>query len=178
MRNAKGLAVNQTLADFSYHCRPYAGEGYFLIGDAAAFMDPIFSTGVSVAVNGATAAAEFVDRILAGKIAPQRAREKYIHDLELSTGTLFNIIRQYYDHSFRELFLSGKGPVGIHKAVIGVLAGNVFPQPPLKIRWRLWLFDYFVRWNRKKQLVTRRRRFSLLKNMAKAQQEQPVAQSA
>src|SRR5207253_5479929 len=35
-----------TVADFSYRCAPYAGPGYFLVGDAAAFIDPIFSTGV------------------------------------------------------------------------------------------------------------------------------------
>ena len=31
-----------TIADFSYYCRPYAGPGYFLVGDAAFFLDPIF----------------------------------------------------------------------------------------------------------------------------------------
>jgi flavin-dependent dehydrogenase len=180
MRNAKGLAVNQVLADFSYHCRPYAGDGYFLIGDAAAFMDPIFSTGVSVAVNGAMAAAKFIDGVLAGRMSVAKARQLYISDLEESTGTLFNIIRQYYDHSFRELFIEGQGPLQVHKAVIGVLAGNVFPRPPWQLRWRLWLFDFFVKWNRKKQLVPRRRRFSLIKNMHNAAQQQPaeVAQAS
>ena len=36
-------------------------------------------------------------------------------------------------------------------SIIGVLAGNVFPRPPFKLRWRLAIFDFFVRWNRKKQ---------------------------
>jgi flavin-dependent dehydrogenase len=164
MTQAVGRPMNNVLADFSYRCRPYAGEGYFLIGDAATFMDPIFSTGVSVAVNGAMAVAKYVDDILAGRISAARARKRYISHLEESTGTLFQIIRQYYDHSFRELFLNGTGPLQVHKAVIGVLAGNVFPRPPWKLRWRLRFFDFLVKWNRKKQLVPRRRRFSLLKS--------------
>jgi flavin-dependent dehydrogenase len=175
MKNAQGVFVNNVLADFSYHCRPYAGEGHFLIGDAAAFMDPIFSTGVSVAVNTSLAAAKFVDGILNGTIAPATARKKYIADLEESTGTLFKIIRQYYDHSFRELFIEGQGPMQVHKAVIGVLAGNVFPRPPFKMRWRLKLFDFFVKLNRKKQLVPRRRRFSLLKQTAQDNGPAPAA---
>jgi len=166
MREAAGPETNFIAADFSYHCRPYAGQGYFLVGDAAAFMDPIFSTGVSVAFNSAIAVARFVDDMLAGRIAPARARAIYISQLEQSTGALFHIIRQYYDHAFRELFLEGKGPLGVHKAVIGVLGGNVFPRPPWKLRWRLWLFDRFVKRNRKKRIVRRRRRFSLLKGVA------------
>ena len=168
MTEARGVFVNNVIADFSYNCRPYAGPGYFLIGDAAAFMDPIFSTGVSVAVNTSLAAAKFVDAILKGSITAAKARKRYIADLEESTGTLFKIIRQYYDHSFRELFIEGQGPCQVEKAVIGVLAGNVFPRPPFKMRWRLKLFDFFVKLNRKKQIVPRRRKFSLLKNAKKA----------
>ncbi len=168
---------NQVIGDFSYHCRPFAGPGYFLIGDAAAFMDPIFSTGVSVAVNSAMAVAGHVDDILAGRRSADAVRAKYIAHLEESTGTLFKLIRQYYDHSFRELFISGSGPLQVHKAVIGVLAGNVFPRPPFKMRWRLKVFDFFVWLNRRRQLVPRRRRFSLLKS-ASMSQEQSVTQSA
>jgi len=164
MREATGAKMNRVAADFSYSCRPYAGEGYFLVGDSATFMDPIFSTGVSVAVNGAMAVAKYVDDILAGRISPSLARKRYTSHLEASTGTLFQIIRQYYEHSFRELFLNGTGPLQVHKAVIGVLAGNVFPRPPWKLRWRLRFFDLLVKWNRKRQLVPRRRRFSLLKS--------------
>lgn len=177
MTDAKGVFSNQIIADFSYNCRPFAGEGHFLIGDAAAFMDPIFSTGVSVAVNTALAAANFVDAILAERISPAKARKRYIADLEESTGTLFKIIRQYYDHSFRELFLEGQGPMQVEKAVIGVLAGNVFPRPPFKMRWRLKLFDYFVKLNRKKQIVPRRRKFSLLKNTQRDMQLERTEQS-
>jgi hypothetical protein len=134
-----------------------------MVGDSAAFQDPIFSTGVSVAVNSAMGVSKYVDDILAGRISPARARKKYTAHLRESTGTLFQLIRQYYDHSFRELFLVGTGPIQIHKAVIAVLAGNVFPRPPFKLRWRLWLFDQLVKLNRKKRLVVRRRRFSMLK---------------
>ena len=36
MRHALGEATNQVLSDFSYTCRPIAGPGYFLVGDAGA----------------------------------------------------------------------------------------------------------------------------------------------
>ncbi len=162
MREATGPETNHIAADFSYRCPPYAGRGYFLVGDAAAFMDPIFSTGVSVAVTDAASAANHIIDILSGKTTPERARAAYISMIEHSTGTLFRIIRQYYDHSFRELFLNGTGPMQIHRAVIGVLAGNVFPRPPWPLRWRLALFSLCVFLNRYVKLVPRRTRFSLL----------------
>jgi flavin-dependent dehydrogenase len=166
MNGATGGPTNIVVADFSYTCRPYAGEGFFLVGDSASFQDPIFSTGVSVAFESASSAAQQVDDILAGRISPDRARISHTNLIDSSTRTLFKLIGQYYDHSFRELFLHGQGPFSVHKAVIGVLAGNVFPRPPWKIRWRLWLFDRMISLNRKRQLVTRRRRFSLLKSTA------------
>jgi flavin-dependent dehydrogenase len=33
---------------FSYTCKPIAGDGYFMVGDAGCFLDPIFSTGVTL----------------------------------------------------------------------------------------------------------------------------------
>jgi flavin-dependent dehydrogenase len=174
MRAAIGPQTNNVVADFSYYCRPYAGEGYFLIGDSATFLDPIFSTGIFVAANGAMSAVNLVDKILNGRTTPARARAIYIDQIEHCTGALFKLIRQYYDHSFRELFLEGSGPLGVHRAVIGLLAGNVFPRPPWKLRWRMRIFDYFVGLNRRKQLVPRRRRFSLVTSPA-ATQEAAVA---
>jgi flavin-dependent dehydrogenase len=162
MIDATGPEGNIIAADFSYRCRPYAGPGYFLVGDAAAFMDPIFSTGVCVAMTGGASAARKVINVLAGKTSPRRAARQHIALFEHSTNTLFGIIRRYYDHSFRELFLRGSGPFEMHRAVIGVLAGNVFP-PPWKLRWRMELFNLCVALNRWVPLVPRQPRFSLLK---------------
>ncbi|HEY8751184.1 MAG TPA: NAD(P)/FAD-dependent oxidoreductase [Tepidisphaeraceae bacterium] len=163
MKDAKGPETNNVVADFSYYCRPFAGEGYFLVGDSAAFLDPIFSTGIFVAGNAAKLATDLVGKLIDGQMAPARARGIYCKQIEQCTGALFKLIRQYYDHSFRELFLEGEGPLSVHRAVIGLLAGNVFPRPPFKLRWRMKLFDGLIAINRKRQLVPRRRRFSVSK---------------
>jgi len=163
MKDATGPDVNMITADFSYRCRPYAGPGHFLVGDAAAFMDPIFSTGVCLAMMAGQQAARHVGDLLKGSTTPEAARRAYIDFVEGSTGIFFRLIRQYYQHSFRELFLNGTGPVQVHRAVLSILAGNVFPRPPFHMRWRLRMFDFFVWLNRRRQLVPRRRKFSLLK---------------
>ena len=55
---------------------------------------------------------------------------------------MFKLVRLFYRHEFRELFLFGKGPLMLHSAVLEILRGNVFPRPRLGIRWRLQLFVF------------------------------------
>jgi hypothetical protein len=112
-------------------------------------------------MTAGAAAARQVVAIISGKTTPQRARSAHVALLEQSTKTLFRIIRQYYDHSFRELILNRTGPLQIHRAVIGALAGNVFP-PPWPMRWRIAVFNACVWINRYVPLVPRRPDFSLL----------------
>ncbi|MFL6193874.1 MAG: tryptophan 7-halogenase [Thermoanaerobaculia bacterium] len=149
-------------ADFSYRCSPYAGPGYFLIGDAATFLDPIFSTGVCLGMMSGAHAAEGIAAMIRRGTRPARVRRDYIRYVEASSAPFFRLVELYYDHSFRELFLNGEGPLQVHRAVLSVLAGNVFPRPPFALRWRLGLFELFVRLNRRFPLVPRRERCSLL----------------
>ncbi|HEY0510315.1 MAG TPA: NAD(P)/FAD-dependent oxidoreductase [Thermoanaerobaculia bacterium] len=149
-------------ADFSYRCAPYAGPGYFLLGDAATFVDPIFSTGVCLGMMTGVQAAEGVLAIERRGARPARVRRGYIRFVEESSKPFFRLVELYYDHSFRELFLEGEGPLQVHRAVLSVLAGEVFPRPSFALRWRLALFELFVRLNRRFPLVPRRERFSLL----------------
>ena len=166
MREATGPDRNQVIANFSYRCRPFAGPGYYLVGDAAAFIDPIFSTGVFVATIGALKAADAVGEVLRGHVTPEAARHEYVRHMEGGTAVFFKLIRQYYDHSFRELFLKGTGPYQMHRAVLAALAGHVFPRPAWPVRWRLALFDFHVWLNRFVPLVGRRTEYSLLRGNA------------
>lgn len=162
MRNATGPTTNKTLADFSYTCRPHAGDGYFLVGDAGCFLDPIFSTGVTLAMMGGNECAKIVTQMLRGQLMSPAARRKYIRFVEGSTSPFWKLIRGYYRHSFRELFMNGTGPFQMHKAVISTLAGQVFPRPVWALRWRVALFHICVVLQEKLPLVPRRKHCSLL----------------
>lgn len=175
MRNASGPTTNQVLADFSYTCKPFAGDGYFLVGDAGCFLDPIFSTGVTLAMMGATQAAKHTAALLRNQTSPAKAQAEYIQFVTGSTGIFWSLIRNYYTHSFRELFLNGTGPFNVHGAVISILAGHVFPKPPWALRWRLWFFDLCRVLNNYLPMVPRRNRFSLLQAEPK---ELPLAAHA
>ncbi len=155
---------NHVIADFSYTCRPYAGPGYFLVGDSAVFLDPIFSTGICLGMTGALKAAELIEKLIHRKIRPATARRRYIKLVTAGSGVFFRLVNLFYDHSFRELFLQGRGPLQVNRAVISLLTGHVFPKPAFSLRWRFRAFQWMVKINRKRALVPRRERFSLLAN--------------
>ena len=169
-RTAAATMTSEThvLADFSYRCAPYAGAGYFLAGDAATFVDPIFSTGVCLGMMSGVEAGRAIVSIVRHGASPSRLRRRYIRFVEQSSSAFFRLVDLYYDHSFRELFLNGAGPLQVHRAAMSILAGNVFPRPPFPLRWRFALLGLFTYINRFVPLVPRRERFSLFQPRADA----------
>jgi flavin-dependent dehydrogenase len=162
MANAVSPDDNYIISDFSYKCSPIAGPGYFMVGDAGAFLDPIFSTGVTLAMVGATQAAAHATEILRRQTDPATARRQYINFIEGSTAIFWKMIRSYYQHSFRELFMNGTGPMQMHNAIISILAGNVFPKPPFSLRWRLKFFFLCMQLNKFLPMVPHHAPFSLV----------------
>jgi len=162
MRNAVGPRENIVLSDFSYRCRPYAGDGYFMVGDAACFLDPIFSTGVTLAMMSGKHTADLVTGLLQGRTTPQAARRSHIRFVNDSCRPFWRLIRAYYGHSFRELFMEGQGPFQMQRAIISILAGQVFPTPIWSLRWRHMAFAMCVRLQKHFPLVPRREPCRLL----------------
>lgn len=155
-------AANAVAADFSYRCEPYAGPGYFLAGDAATFVDPIFSTGVCLGMLSAAEAARGIAAILRGTARAEAVRRRYVRFVRGSSAPFFRMVHLYYDPAFRDIFLDARGPLAVHRAIISVLAGHVFPRPIAAVRWRLRLLDLIVAFHRRVAITRRRPGFSLL----------------
>ena len=149
-------ASNGVTADFSYRCAPFAGPGYFLVGDAATFVDPIFSTGICLGMLGAVEAVRAVMALRAGA-SPRRVRRRYARFVEQRSAPFFRLVRRYYDPAFRELLMEGQGPLGVHRAILSVLAGFGHPAS-FGLAWRLRFFDLLLALQRRAPLVVPRRR--------------------
>lgn len=161
MANSTPIGPCHAIADFSYRCEPYAGKGYFLVGDAATFVDPVFSTGVCLGMMSAWRAAEYLLSILRRGSDPERARRGYIKYIRGSSSVFFRFVRNFYRHSFREVVLCEVGPLDIHRAVLSILAGNVFSKPRFRLVWRLWMFEAIHRIQRFLPAAPKRRRVPL-----------------
>src|SRR5262249_56001249 len=92
-------------ANFSYEVESAAGDRFLCVGDAVAFVDPIFSTGVYVAMQSAElAASEIARAFAAGRFEASRFTA-YTRRFHRGTSTFWRFIRQYYEPAFLEVFL-------------------------------------------------------------------------
>ncbi len=142
LERARRVSPARFDADYSYLATRMAGDRWLAVGDAAAFLDPIFSTGVMLAMQGGLEAAEVIDRALreddvsAGAFTryERGVRKRYHHFRRFAVG--------FYDPSFRELWYSRPPLIGIYYAVVSVLAGNW--RPSLLTRARVEAFFVVV----------------------------------
>jgi len=114
------------IQNFSYRVTKLAGDGFCLIGDAAGFLDPIFSTGVFIATTTAASAAEDVTealhrhgRIDAADLAPTVSLTRSLQK------TFFSFIRSYYDQDFLPFFFNPRPVLQIPAAIVSLLAADV-----------------------------------------------------
>lgn len=96
LKNCDQVKPLKTEGDYSYGMRQIAGDNFVLIGDAARFVDPIFSSGVSVALNSARiAAADIVAAAEAGDFSHGRFAE-YEKKLRRGVSNWYEFISIYY----------------------------------------------------------------------------------
>ena len=153
-RVAEGLAAAErvtpvhTAANFSYRAEPAIGDRFLCVGDAVAFVDPIFSSGVFIAMQSAElASAAILGAFRANRFEAARF-EGYRRRFDRGAAPFFRFIADYYDPSFIEVFLQPTTKLGILDAVTGVLAGGAFLSMPLRMRVALAVFHGAVRLNR------------------------------
>ena len=128
LAHARRLSPARFDADYSYLGSSLAGDRWIAVGDAAAFLDPIFSTGVLLAMQAGLEAAEAIDDSLrAGEPARHRfaacerlVRQRYHHFRRFAVG--------FYDPYFRDLWFRPASRLGIFGAILSVLAGNWRPS--------------------------------------------------
>ena len=162
MKDAVGPESNEVVSDFSYTCAPYAGDGFFMVGDAAAFVDPVWSTGATLGMLGGRRAGQLIHQVLSNELDPATAARDHHEWLAAHRRTFLRLIGSFYDHSFRELVIEGHGPLGMHRALITLLAGGVFPSIPFPVRWRWEVLEALTAFHRRIPIVGRRRPHSMI----------------
>lgn len=86
-------------SNFEYHCDTLAGPGYFLVGDAGCFSDPVFSAGVYLALATGRRAAEESACFLAGDISEAKAGGRYENFYKTGYEAYYHLINAVYDRS-------------------------------------------------------------------------------
>jgi 2-polyprenyl-6-methoxyphenol hydroxylase-like FAD-dependent oxidoreductase len=124
-------------ANFSYRSAPVLGDRFVAVGDAVTFVDPIFSTGVYVAMQSAELASQIVVEAIRRRDFRASRFEAYRRRVATGTDLFFRFIDRYYEPAFLDVFLSPSPPAVLRDAVLTVLAGGAFLDRPLWLRARL-----------------------------------------
>ena len=143
MTNARRASEVYVEADFSYRSARLHGARWLLAGDAAGFIDPIFSSGVFLAVFSGELAADALNEVLDHSHKAKRLFPRYERAVNRAMDIYLRFVNAWYTKEFIEVFLAPRNVLGLAPAVNAVLGGNVGNSFP--IRWRMWLF-YFLVW--------------------------------
>ena len=117
----------QRRANWAYRCDPIAGENFVLLGDAAGFIDPVFSTGVYLGQQGAFFFDEFLGPALAAGDSPSAEdRENFNRRMRTALDRFQQFVNQFYDSSFVDNIIRSRKRAGLRQSITSLLAGDVF----------------------------------------------------
>jgi len=153
LRSAERVTPVHSAANFSYSTAPTVGDRFVAVGDAVTFVDPIFSTGVFIAMRSAELAATEILRAFRDNRFEAARFARYERRVKKGVRPFLRFIRSYYDPAFLDVFLAPRSTLGTLDSVIGVLAGGTFLGVPLRMRMSLGLFFAVVRakrWTRRR----------------------------
>lgn len=153
MQEARAVGAIQTTTDFSYRNRRFVGPRLLRVGDAAGFMDPIFSAGVYLAMYSAKLAAQTVDRSLAEGHAGEKLLAAYEKRVYHSMKHYWEMVEHFYTTPFMEIFLEPHDKFNLPAAVNAVLAGEL--EGGWKMAWRMRIFFWLIKLQRKLRIVRR-----------------------
>jgi geranylgeranyl reductase family protein len=142
MRDAQRVSQVYSATDFSYRNTKLAGDRWMLAGDAAGFIDPVFSSGVFLAIMSGEMCADLLDQALTNPKRTPRLFARYERRFNYAMDVYVHFVNAWYKKEFIEVFLHPQDVLQIPPAVNAMLGGNVFSGLP--VRWRMWVFYLLV----------------------------------
>ena len=131
MRNAKQVDEFKSEGDYSYSMEKFVGNGFMLVGDAARFVDPIFSSGISVALYSAKFAAKQIQQAFERNDFSGEAFQPYEKKLRSAVEIWYEFIQLYYklQHIFTYFIQNEQHRQGVHR----LLQGHVYDRDDVPV---------------------------------------------
>jgi len=142
MSHAKRITEVYATGDFSFRNQRFTGDRWVLAGDAAGFIDPVWSSGVFIAVLSGEKSADMLDRVLRHPERRPVEFRRYERHLGRVMDLYLNLVSSWYTQEFAEVFFNPQEFLQLVPAVNSLLAGSEKPLP--EVRWRMWVFNLLV----------------------------------
>ncbi len=133
LRDAKAANEVEATGNFSYQCQQTHGQDYLLLGDAFAFIDPVFSSGVWLAMHSAVVGADTIDTCLKNPSAKAAALKHFDRQMRRGPREFSWFIYRITNPIMRDFFMGPRNIFRVQEALLSMLAGDVFGKTPI---WR------------------------------------------
>jgi flavin-dependent dehydrogenase len=153
LASARRVAPVRSISDYSYVSKQLAGDRFVLVGDAAAFIDPVFSTGVYLGMAGAFRAAECVDAALGARRFERSRFSAYERWAQKNIAGYRKFVKGFYTPEFVEVLMSPSNWLELRAAITSLLAG--YGVDRFEVNWRVLVFRALARAQRRFSLAPR-----------------------
>jgi flavin-dependent dehydrogenase len=120
----------EATGNYSYQCKLAHGENFLMVGDAFAFVDPLFSTGVMLAMNSGIEGAKTLDVCLRDPARAARALRQYERLMRHGPRAYSWFINRMTRPTMRNLFMAPRNTLRMKEAMMSLLAGDIFSNSP------------------------------------------------
>ena len=133
LAGAERLRPVGALADFSYRIDQLTGDGWLFVGDAAGFLDPLFSTGAHLAIKGGYLAADAIDAALTRGPCTRADFATYEREIRYAVDLFLGIVQGFYRGPVQEAVFDVKQRTTMRRLITSILSGDVFHggNPPV-----------------------------------------------
>jgi len=142
MTHAQRVAPVHVTGNYSYTCERMHGPGWLMVGDAFAFLDPVFSSGVYLAMDSAEQGAAVVDGALREPARETQLQQAMARRHRRGMKHFSWFIYRFNTPVMQQLFNSPRNLWKVEQAVISMLAGDVFDNREVLRRLRLFRLIY------------------------------------
>ena len=144
LSEAELVADVTATGNFSYACDRAYGTNYLLLGDAYTFIDPMFSSGVMLAMNSAVAGADTIDQCLRTPARAPQALRRFERLMRHGPKAYSWFIYRVTNPTMCEMFMGPSNALRMKEALLGLLAGDIFGNTPIWASLRAFKLTYYL----------------------------------
>ena len=140
----------QATSNYSYASSTMIGNGYLLVGDAYAFVDPVFSSGVFLAMQSANDGADLVDKLLRNPANCKQLIRAYQRKVKRGIAAISWFIYRFNTPALQHLLMSSddskqnKWQMKMKSSVISILSGDVYGNPDVTLPLFMFKVLYYL----------------------------------
>ncbi len=144
MASAQLVSEVEATGNYSYNAQRNHGANYLMLGDAYAFIDPVFSSGVMLAMQSGFAASEAIDTCLKNPVQKAQALRRFDRIMRHGPRTFSWLIYRMTNPIMRDLLMYPRNFLRMKDAVVTLLAGDIYEKTPIWNSLRAFKLVYYI----------------------------------